>query len=133
VNVTKKHFQLNISDPALTIPFYKKLLTYFGYTIIHETDTLLGMGSGVDSFWLMKVGETYLGQHLDRDSVGLNHFAFHVENKADVDKFKVEFMEPNGIKAEFDTPRDRPEFGVYYQVMFLDPEGLALEVVFSEF
>jgi len=43
-----------------------------------------------------------------------------------------EYMQPRGIKAEFETPRARPEFnllsGAYYQVMFVDPEGLAVEV-----
>lgn len=36
-------------------------------------------------------------------------------------------------KAEFDTPRERPEMGTYYQVMFLDPDNLALEVVYTDF
>ena len=38
-------------------------------------------------------------------------------------------MKPKGIAAAFDTPRARADFGgKYYQVMFVDPEGLAVEV-----
>ncbi|MDA0364953.1 MAG: hypothetical protein O2843_03680 [Chloroflexi bacterium] len=40
-----------------------------------------------------------------------------------------EYMEPHGIAPQFETPRARSDFGgKYYQVMFVDPEGLALEV-----
>lgn len=133
MNISKKHFQINISNPAVTIPFYKKLLSYFDYKVIHEDENFVGMGSSIDSFWFMKVGAENSTSKLNRDAVGLNHFAFHVETRADVDKFYEEFMKPNNIKAEFETPRDRPDFGAYYQVMFLDPEGLALEVVYTTF
>jgi hypothetical protein len=38
-------------------------------------------------------------------------------------------MKPKGIEAQFETPRAREEFSPnYYQVMFVDPEGLAVEV-----
>ena len=61
--------------------------------------------------------------------MALNHLGIHVGSKEDVDKFQAEFMQPRGIKAEFETPRPRPDFGGdYYQVMFIDPEGLAIEV-----
>ena len=34
-------------------------------------------------------------------------------------------MQPRGIAPQFETPRARPDFGPsYYQVMFVDPEGL---------
>ena len=51
------------------------------------------------------------------------------ENKEAVDTFVSQYMQPKGVVAEFDTPRQRSDFGpTYYQVMFVDPEGLAVEV-----
>lgn len=71
----------------------------------------------------------------DRDSNGLNHLAFHVEKKEDVDTFVEEFMKPNSIEPLFETPRERPDFtgdkGMYYQVMFELPGKLLFEVVYT--
>jgi hypothetical protein len=40
-----------------------------------------------------------------------------------------EFMQPRNIEPQFETPQARPDFREsYYQVMFVDPEGLAVEV-----
>ena len=41
----------------------------------------------------------------------------------------IRVVQSNGIEAQFETPRARTDFGPsYYQVMFVDPEGLAVEV-----
>ena len=52
-----------------------------------------------------------------------------VESAAHVDQFINEFMQPRGVPAAFETPKQRSDFGpTYYQVMFVDPQGLAIEV-----
>ena len=91
-----------------------------------------GVGDGNVSFWFFATQDDHRQHPFDRDATGLNHIGIHVDSKEAVDAFVREYMQPRGIKAEFETPRARPEFnllsGAYYQVMFVDPEGLAVEV-----
>lgn len=128
-----KHIQINVSNPKEAIPFYKGLFEYFGYKVIHETDNMVGLGNSDHSIWFLKTDEKLASIPYNRDANGLNHLAIHVESREDVDKFYKEFMGQKNIKAEFDTPRERPEMGTYYQVMFLGPDNLALEVVYTDF
>jgi hypothetical protein len=94
---------------------------------LYEGDGMLGIGDGHISLWFLPPqGEK---KAIDRDTGGMNHLGIHVDSAAEVDEFYRDFMQPRGIEAAFDTPRARPEFGAsYYQVMFVDPEGLAIEV-----
>lgn len=128
-----KHIQINVSNPSEAIPFYKDLFQYFNYRVIYETDTMIGLGDDHGSIWFMKTEGDAASIPYNRDGNGLNHLAIHVDSKEDVDKFYKEYMQQKNIKPEFDTPRERPEMGTYYQVMFLGPDNLGLEVVYTTF
>jgi len=117
--------------PNRSIPFYKGLFEYFGYKVIFENEGFLGLGNGDHSVWFLKTVPEFASIPYNRDGTGLNHFGIHVESKEDVDKFHKEFMKPRNIKPEFGTPKEGPEFGTYYQVMFLGPDNIALEVVYT--
>jgi len=129
---TANHFEIHVSKPDVTIPFYKDLLGYFEWQVIAEWPGGCGVGDGNVSFWFFATQDDHRQHPFDRDATGLNHIGIHVDSKEAVDAFVREYMQPRGIKAEFETPRARPEFnllsGAYYQVMFVDPEGLAVEV-----
>jgi catechol 2,3-dioxygenase-like lactoylglutathione lyase family enzyme len=126
VKGTLNHIQYNIVSEK-TKPFYKDLLGYFGMNVLYEDDNMLGVGDGHVSLWfLAPQGDQ---KPIERDAGGMNHLGIHVDSAAEVDEFQRDFMKPRGIEALFETPRARPEFGgSYYQVMFVDPEGLAIEV-----
>lgn len=127
---TARHFEIHVSNPDETIPFYKGLLGYFEWAVLGEWPGGLGMGdeNGV-SLWFMTTPDDHRAHPFDRDATGLSHFAIWVEDAAAVDTFVREYMQPHGIAPQFETPRARDDFGgSYYQVMFVDPEGLAVEV-----
>ena len=66
-----------------------------------------------------------------RKNVGVNHLAFGVSKKEDVDKFYQEFLIPHGIKPLYNTPKRFPEYTEqYYAIFFEDPDRIKLEVVF---
>lgn len=132
MKATLKHSQINVSDPKKSFPFYKELLEYFGYKVIYEDETIFGIGNKEHSLWFVKTDKKFFKHNYHRDRTGLNHLGFGVDKKEDVDKFYEEFMKPRNIKPEFETPRERPEFGEYYQIMFLDPDGIGLEVVYHK-
>lgn len=124
------HFEIHVSKPDETIPFYKDLLTYFEWKVLGEWPGGLGIGDehGV-SLWFMATPDDHRQHPFDRDATGLSHLAIWVDDQAAVDGFVREYMEPRGISPQFETPRARDDFGgKYYQVMFVDPEGLAVEV-----
>lgn len=123
------HIELHMAKPAETLPFYKELLGYFEWPVMGEWPNMLGMGDHSFSIWLLPSAPEHASTALNRDAAGIGHIGIHVDSKEDVDSFVREFMQPRGIVPQFDTPRAREDFGpTYYQVMFLDPEGLAIEV-----
>jgi len=129
VKGTFDHIQYNVANPEKTVTFYRELLGYFEMNTLYEGDGVIGAGDGNTSLWVMPTDDDKKAAAFNRDASGLNHVGIHVASKDDVERFQSEFMTPRGIKAEFDTPRARPDFGeTYYQVMFVDPEGLAIEV-----
>ena len=122
---------INVSRPEQTFAFYKTLLGYFDWQTIVEWPDGLGMSAdeAAPSVWFLSTEQAQRGHPFNRDAAGLNHFGILVENAAAVDTFISEFMRPNAIEPQFDTPRARPDFSpTYYQVMFLDPEGYPAEV-----
>ena len=88
----------------------------------------LGIGDGNVSLWFFPTPDDHRQHDFDRDSTGLSHYGIHVDNKEAVDTFVREYMQPHGIEPQFETPRARGLWRKYYQVMFVDPEGLAVEV-----
>jgi catechol 2,3-dioxygenase-like lactoylglutathione lyase family enzyme len=129
VKAAANHFEVRVAKPAETFAFYRELLGYLGWEVLYEAPEMLGMGDGNVSLWFGPTPEDHRRNAFDRDATGLNHIGLHVDGKDDVDAFVRDYLQPHGIWPQFDTPRARPEFGpTYYQVMFVDPEGLALEV-----
>lgn len=124
-----QHVQFNVANPATSIPFYKDLLTYLEMNVVYEADGALGVSDGHTSFWFFPTGVEHI---YNRDGAGMNHLGLAVDSNEDVDRFYSEFMQPRGLEAQWETPRTRDEFGSYYQVMFEDPEGLAIEVFHAE-
>jgi len=123
------HVELHIAKPDETIPFYKDLLGYFEWPIMAEWPGGLGMGDNNFSLWFLTTPEEYAKTPFNRDGNGISHFGIHVQSRQDVDTFVTEYLQPHGIRPQFGTPRAREDFGPdYYQVMFVDPEGLAIEV-----
>lgn len=88
------------------------------------------MSNGTTDFWLIKTEEKYLPNNFHRKNIGLNHLAFRVESRGEVDQFTNDFLKTHGIPTLYGTPKLFPEYGPnYYAVYFEDPDRLKLEVV----
>jgi catechol 2,3-dioxygenase-like lactoylglutathione lyase family enzyme len=123
------HVQINVRDAGRSLPFYKALLGYLEYRTVHESDTVAGFsGRGAD-IWIIAAHPAHAGHGFHRKRPGLNHVAFRVERRDEVDRFRDEFMTPRRLGALYDTPRDFPKYRPgYYAVFFEDPDRLKLEV-----
>lgn len=123
------HVQINVNDAARSVPFYKALFAYFEYTTIMETRDLLGVSNGTTDFWMIETPAERRDAGFHRKNTGLNHLAFGVGRREDVDRFVDEFLEPRGVAPLYDSPRDYPEYHHgYYGVFFEDPDRLKVEV-----
>ena len=131
IETSFNHLQIYVSNPKVSIPFYKELLTYLGYTVVKEDKTRLGMRNEPTDIWLKEAPKETRSLGFNRRNVGVNHLAFGVSKKEDVDKFCREFLIPRGIKPLYNSPRPFPEYTErYYAVYFEDPNKIKLEVVF---
>jgi catechol 2,3-dioxygenase-like lactoylglutathione lyase family enzyme len=130
MKATVYHVQLNVADAGASVPFYRELLGYLEYRVMVGRDDLLGMSNGGTDFWILAAGGDRVAARLHRKNPGLNHVAFRVGQRADVDRFHGEFLVARGIAALYGGPREYPEYRPgYYVVFFEDPDRLKLEVV----
>ena len=124
------HLQVNVRDGAASLPFWKALLGYLEYRTVHEAADVAGFSNGTTDLWLIATAGTHRGAGFHRKRIGLNHLAFRVERREDVDRFRREFLDAWRIPTLYDTPREFPEYSPgYYAVFFEDPDRLKLEVV----
>ena len=130
---TLYHLQLNVSDAAKSLPFYKDFFNYLGYKIVDESPEHIGVSNGTTDFWIMETEKEFTSNTFHRKNTGINHLAFKLESKEAVDTFVEEFLKPRGIVILYETPKIFPEYGgEYYAVYFEDPDRIKLEVMFKE-
>ncbi len=123
------HVQINVRDAAVSLPFYKDLLGYLEYRVVHEEPNVAGFSNGTADLWLIGTDPRHAGHGFHRKRVGINHVAFRVGQRADVDRFQDEFLVPRRMASLYGTPREFPEYRPgYYAVFFEDPDRLKLEV-----
>ncbi|MCI0548810.1 MAG: VOC family protein [Candidatus Rokubacteria bacterium] len=123
------HLQLNVGDPAVSLPFYRQLLGYLEYRAVHDEGGVAGFTNGTTDLWLIATAERFAPDGFHRKRTGLNHLAFRVPRREDVDRFREEFLRPRAIPELYGTPREFPEYRPgYYAVFFEDPDRLKLEV-----
>lgn len=89
----------------------------------------LGIRVGGLSYWIFPVEEEHINKQFNRRARGIHHIGFQVEKRSDVDTFFTDYLQPNGIPALYEKPKEYPDFGDnYYAVKCEDPDGLVVEV-----
>lgn len=123
------HVQVNVRDVGVSLPFWKALLGYLEYRTVHEERDVAGFSNGSTDLWVIATEGAHAGAGFHRKRAGLNHVAFRVERREDVDRFRREFLDARGIPTLYGTPREFPEYSPgYFAVFFEDPDRLKLEV-----
>jgi catechol 2,3-dioxygenase-like lactoylglutathione lyase family enzyme len=126
------HLQLNVSDAKTSLPFYKDLFTYLDYKITDESPEHIGVSNGGTDFWIIQTDKAHKENKFHRKNTGINHLAFRLNSKEEVDTFVNEFLKPKGIGTLYDTPKIFHEYGSeYYAVFFEDPDRIKIEVMFK--
>lgn len=124
------HAQLNVRDAAVSFPFYRAMFDLLELRCVHAEPSVAGYSDDRTSVWLIETPEAHRGAGFHRRRTGLNHVAFRVPERADVDRFTREFVDARGLARLYRTPREFPEYRPgYYAVFFEDPDRVKLEVV----
>jgi len=122
--------QLNVVDEK-GCAWYKEFFAYLGYKVISEDEGWAGYANGTTDFWIGPVEKKFKKKGYHRKAAGVNHLAFFVKSKKDVEKFAKEFLQPRKIKPLYDTPRAFPEYGKsYYAAFFEGPDRIKLEICY---
>ena len=123
------HVQVNVGDPAVSLPFYRALLGYLEYRAVYDEGGVAGFSDGRSDLWLIGTAPPHGSAGFHRKRTGLNHLAFRVSRREEVDRFAGDFLGARGIPALYGTPREFPEYAPgYYAVFFEDPDRVKLEV-----
>jgi catechol 2,3-dioxygenase-like lactoylglutathione lyase family enzyme len=132
------HLQINI-DYAKNGNFYKELMTFLGWSVIFETEAVVGKYKGMAGYRSGSNGDLWFVDSTDKevsnyDKVGVNHVSLRVTKQENVDEV-IKFLESKGVKTLFGTPRHRPEFtsqesDTYYQIIFETPDKIQFEIVY---
>ena len=103
------------------------------YKITDESPEHIGVSNGGTDFWIIETEEAHKENKFHRKNTGINHLAFRLNSKEEVDKFVNEFLKLREIPTLYDTPRVFPEYGgEYYAVFFEDPDRIKLEVMYKK-
>jgi len=123
------HVQINVHDAAVSLPFYKDLLGRLEYRVVHDEPRVCGFSNGTTDLWFIATDAAHARHGFHRKRAGINHLAFRVDRREEVDRFRDEFLVPRRMAPLYGTPREFPEYARgYYAVFFEDPDRLKLEV-----
>ena len=123
------HVQINVGSADSALPFYRDLFRYLEWRTVYDEGGILAFSDGETDLWLMPTENRFIDSGFHRKRTGLNHLAFRVDRREDVERFCDEFMAPRRIEALYGTPREFPEYAPgYFAVFFEDADRVKLEV-----
>jgi len=122
------HIDLAITDVERSLAFYKELLGPLGL----EEDSRYQSYRGTEEIVYLRYGDQLLGlrpadggEHRYYE-VGLEHIAFYVDERDEVDAAHERCMRI-GANVHFPPEEDRDLPG-YYELFVFDPDGIRVEV-----
>jgi catechol 2,3-dioxygenase-like lactoylglutathione lyase family enzyme len=131
VNVIFSHLDYNVADLPEALSFYDPLLAFLNFTKEVHEDTWVLYSNGTFKLCLCRCESEHSEMTFHRKRPGLNHLAFQVLEKEEVDRFHREFLNANGIPALYSSPGQFSDHEEYYAVFFEDPFRLKLEIVYA--
>ena len=128
------HVRLTVTDVARSRAFYERV---FGFDVAYEAPPEDADQATKDALGFLHGGVIYAfgagnllglrpvapgGDAFDEDRVGLDHLAFRLSSRADLDT-AVAVLDELGVAHE-----DPKDLGMMWILEFRDPDGVALEL-----
>ena len=128
------HLDLNVSEPARSLPFYRLVFGHLGLQPLEVSDDrgIWTQQYANGATWGIEIRpprEAPPRDHHERYAPGIDHLAFHAESRADVDNLYATLIGAGYTVA--DPPAEYDYTPGYYAVAFDDPDGIRLEVVYE--
>lgn len=112
--------------------FWTWLLTEkFSYQIFQNWPSGISYKYKESYIVFVQTEDKYLSTSYNRKNIGLNHLAFHAENRAFVDELSEELKVKN-IPILYEDKHPYAGGENYYAVFFEDPDRIKVEVVSME-
>jgi catechol 2,3-dioxygenase-like lactoylglutathione lyase family enzyme len=131
IQVQFSHLDYNVSDLQEARTFYDPLMEVLGLACEYAHPDVVLYGNLTFKFCLVQVEERYREAGFHRKRPGLNHIAFSVKAREDVDRLYQEYLLPRGITVLYGGPGQFANNIEYYAVFFEDPYRLKVEVVYA--
>lgn len=122
------HLELYVTDLERSVGFWGWLLGELGWRPFQEWDEGCSYIHG--DLYIVLVEAPAGGEGIDRRRAGLNHVAFEVDAREDIDEL-TEGLRQRGVRILY--PDRHPYAGGpdHYAVFVEDPDGLKVELVAS--
>lgn len=125
------HVELYVSDLERSLKFWSWFLGELGYREFQRWDLGCSYQLGDTYLVFVQTEEAHLKPAYHRCRTGLNHLAFHAENREHVDSMTEQLRQRN---VTILYPDRHPYAGGkgYYAVFFEDPDRIKVELVAPE-
>jgi catechol 2,3-dioxygenase-like lactoylglutathione lyase family enzyme len=120
-----EHLDIYVSDLARSGEFWGSFLKALGYNEFAKSATGWSWTNGESTVFLLQAEPEYLDPPYHRKRVGLNHLAFAVSQKRQVDDLANQLRE-RSVPLLYGGPRSGRKT---YAVFFEDPDRIKIEVV----
>ena len=121
------HIALSVSDIERSESFYNALLGFLGYEQGEKTEQFILWASSNAVITISPSNPESPNKHHDRYSPGLDHLAFSADSREDVDRL-YQYLVERGVEI-LEPPTQYSYMPSYYAVLFLDPDGIKLELI----
>jgi catechol 2,3-dioxygenase-like lactoylglutathione lyase family enzyme len=120
------HVILTVSDFPRCLPFYERLLAFFGLRQVMRSDDFLYYVGGRTAVGIQPAEAARRGDRFVQTRSGLHDVCFRARERADVDAVHAFLCEIGA--AVVHPPQEGAWAPGYYSVLFEDPDGIRLEV-----
>ncbi len=122
------HIEIYVHDLKRSKAFWTWLLEALGYKIYQQWSEGISYILNDSYLCFVQTEEAYLAPEYHRKRTGLNHLAFHLDSRQQVDQF-TEMLREKDIKILYEEKHPYAGGKNYYAVFFEDPDRIKVELV----
>ena len=125
------HIEIYVSDLAKTKDFWSWLLKELVYVIYQQFEGGISYKLNDSYIVFVQTEKEFLDDGYHRKRTGLNHLAFHVDSKTEIDWFTEELRKKK-VNVLYENKHPYAGGKDYCAVFFEDPDRIKVELVASK-
>jgi catechol 2,3-dioxygenase-like lactoylglutathione lyase family enzyme len=126
------HIELHASNLEASEKFYDLLLPHLGFHKYLDLDDMVAYTDGSQNLIFAQADVAYLRYGFHRKRVGLNHLAFRVPSRREVETIYRNVAMPNRLWVLYGGPQTYHEYHPEYYALYLeDPDRIKIEIVYT--